>query len=81
MSPYPAPAPDEVGQHNAPPPDATPTAKVAAGSLAGAAVAVLVSIVKSFGIELEPELAAGLVVLLSGLAAYYKKSRPGELDQ
>lgn len=61
--------------------DPTPTAKVAAGALAGAFMAVLISIAKSFGIELEPELAAGLVTIFGGLAAYFKKSRPGELDQ
>jgi len=60
--------------------DATPTAKVAAGSLAGAAVTILVSVTKSFGYELEPEVAAALVVVVGYAAAYFKKSRPGDID-
>lgn len=60
--------------------DATPTAKVAAGSLAGAAVTVLISVAKSFGYELEPEVAGALVVLAYGVAGYFKKSRPGDVD-
>lgn len=83
MSSMPDPLSDPVGQHSPTPvnqPDNTPTAKVTAGLLAGSVAAVLVSLAKSVGIELEPELAASVVTLVFGLAAYFKRSRPGEVD-
>lgn len=61
-------------------PDSTPTAKVTAGVLTGALVTVLLSAAGRFGVELTGEEAAALVTLLGGLAAWWKKSRPGELD-
>lgn len=60
--------------------DNTPTAKVTAGALAGAAVTVGVSIAEHFGSEIPADVAASLVVLLSGLAAYFKRSRPADID-
>ena len=62
-------------------PDNTPTAKVTAGVLTGAFVTMVLSLSTRFGIELSGEEAAALVTLLSGLAAWFKRSRPGELDR
>ena len=67
-----------VGRHS--PPDNTPTAKVSAGALAGAAVTVFISVSEYLGVNVPPDVAAAAVVLLSGLAAYFKKSRPGDTD-
>lgn len=74
---------DEVGRHsaNVAQIDSTPTAKVTAGSLTAALVVVLISVAKSFHIELEPEVAAALVAMSGTAAAYFKKSRPGDNDR
>jgi len=72
-----------MGAHSAPQVtqvDATPTAKVTAYTLAGAAVTILISVAKSFGFELEPEVAGSLVLLLGFGAGYLKRSRPGDVD-
>lgn len=66
-----------MGRHS---PDNTPTAKVTVGALAGAAVTVFISITEYFNVNVPPDVAAAMVVLLSGLAAYFKKSRPAETD-
>jgi hypothetical protein len=67
--------------YNTDQPDNTPTAKVTAGVLTGALVTVLIGTFGRVGVELSAEEAAALVTILSGLAAWYKRSRPGELDQ
>lgn len=61
-------------------PDSTPTAKVTAGVLTGALVTVVLSAAGRFNIELTGEEAAALVTVLAGLAAWWKKSRPGDVD-
>jgi hypothetical protein len=74
--------PDPLGRHSpASGGDLTPTAKVTAGALTGAFVTVLISVAEHLDIQVPPDVAASLVVLLGGLAAWYKKSRPSELDQ
>jgi hypothetical protein len=71
----------DVGAHSAPTqPDATPTAKVATGGLAGSAATILIFIAKEYGIELDAGTGAALATLAFGIAAWYKKSRPGEID-
>lgn len=61
-------------------PDNTPTAKVTAMSLAGAAVTVGISVAEHFGLDVPPDVAGALVIILAFLAGYGKKSRPGEID-
>lgn len=60
--------------------DATPTAKVAVGALSASLVTVLISVADTFGVTLEPDVAAALATFIYLGAAYWKKSRPGELD-
>lgn len=62
-------------------PDTTPTAKVTAATLAGAAVTVLVSVSEHFGIDIPSDVAASLVVILVFAAGWIKRSRPGETDR
>lgn len=73
----------EVGRHSPTTSqvDGTPTAKVTAGALSGAAVTIVISVAKSFGVELEPEVAAALVVVVASVASYFKSSRPGDNDR
>jgi hypothetical protein len=66
--------------YNTDQPDNTPTAKVTAGVLTGALVTVLIGSFGRLGLELSAEEAAALVTILGGLAAWYKRSRPSELD-
>lgn len=61
-------------------PDGTPTAKVTAYTLAGGLVTILISVAKSFGYEVEPEVAGALVLLIGYAAGWAKRSRPGEKD-
>lgn len=60
--------------------DPTPTAKVTAYTLAGAAVTVFISIVDNFNVEVPPDVAAALTILLGFVAGYIKSSRPGDVD-
>lgn len=60
--------------------DNTPTAKVTAGALAGAFVTVVISVAEHFHVVVPPDVAASLVVLIGGAAAYFKRSRPGDID-
>jgi hypothetical protein len=56
--------------------DLTPTRKVAAGGVAGAATVILVWLAGMFGLEMPPEVAAALTVLLGTGAAYLRTERP-----
>jgi hypothetical protein len=56
--------------------DLTPTRKVAAGGVGGAATIVLVWLAGMFGLEMPPEVAAALTVLLGTGAAYLRTERP-----
>lgn len=60
--------------------DKTPTAKVAAGALTGAAITCILTILRRFDVELTMEEAAAAVTLLSGVVAWWKRSRPGDVD-
>lgn len=60
--------------------DKTPTAKVTAGALTGAAITCILTILRRFEVELTMEEAAALVTLLGGAAAWWKRSRPGDVD-
>lgn len=60
--------------------DSTPTAKVTAGTLAGALATVLIFMSQQFGIEMDAGTGAAIAVLLGYVAAYMKKSRPGDVD-
>jgi hypothetical protein len=71
----------EGQRYSADQPDNTPTAKVTAGVLTGALVTVLIGSFGRLGVELSAEEAAALVTILSGLAAWWKRSRPDELDR
>jgi hypothetical protein len=62
-------------------PDNTPTAKVTAGLLSGAMVVVLIGSFGRLGVDLTAEEAGALVVIFSGIASWFKRSRPGELDR
>lgn len=52
-----------------------PTSKVLAGGVAGAASVVLVWLVSLFGLQVPPEVAAAVTVLLGVGAAYLKTER------
>lgn len=56
-------------------PDATPTNKVVAGSAAGAATVLIVFIAGQLGLEVPPEAASALTVLLGSAAAYLRKEK------
>lgn len=71
----------DLGQHSAPiNRDATPTAKVSVGALSAALITVLISVADSVGITLEPDVAAALATIVYFGAAYWKQSRPGDVD-
>lgn len=52
-----------------------PTSKVAAGSAAGAATFLIVFIAGQFGLDIPPEAASALTVLIGSVAAYVKKEK------
>lgn len=58
-----------------PAPSRTPTTKVTASALAGAAVVILIWIAGMFGLAVPPEVAGAGVVVLSFAAAYAVKDR------
>lgn len=60
--------------------DNTPTAKVTAAGLAGAATTILIFIAGEFGIEIDGGTGAAITWLLALAGGYLKKSRPTELD-
>lgn len=64
-----------------PTPDATPTAKVAAGGLASQATVGLYLLAEHFGLTLEPELALAIGGWVAFAVGYFKKSRPDEPDR
>lgn len=54
-------------------PDLAPTPKVIAGVGAGAATVLLVWLAGLFGVEVPPEVASSVTVLLAAGAAYLKR--------
>lgn len=56
-------------------PTPAPTAKVAAGGVAGAATLLIVFIAGQFGLDVPPEAASALTVLIGVAAAYIKKEK------
>lgn len=55
--------------------DPAPTEKVVAGGAAGAATVLIVFIAGQLGLEVPPEAASALTVLIGSAAAYLKKER------
>jgi hypothetical protein len=61
--------------------DSTPTAKVAAGGLAASFVTVLVVASQDlFNYTMSAEVAMALVTIGGFVAAYFKRSRPTDVD-
>jgi hypothetical protein len=52
---------------------AAPTPKVIAGAAAGAATVLLVWVARLFGLDVPPEVASAVTVLLAAGAAYLKR--------
>lgn len=52
-----------------------PTAKVTVGSLAGAVAVVLVWVASLAGLDVPPEVAAALTLIIGGVAAYLMPER------
>jgi hypothetical protein len=59
-------------------PSAAPTQKVVAGGAAGAAAVLVVFIAGQFGVDVPPEVAAALTVLLAAVAAWLKREKAAE---
>ena len=55
-----------------------PTRKVATSGLAGLIVSALVLVGKRFGVELQPEESAFLVVIVSSIMGWLVKDKPPE---
>ena len=53
--------------------NAKPVPKVAAAGSGGAAAAILIAVARQFGIELPPDVAAGLVAVVAFAAGYLKR--------
>lgn len=61
--------------------DSAPTAKVTAGALTASFVTLLVVVSQDiFNYTMSAELAMALVTIAGGVAAYFKRSRPGDVD-
>jgi hypothetical protein len=56
-------------------PSKSPTQKVTAGGAAGAAAVLIVFIAGQLGVDVPPEAAAALTVLLASAGAYWKKEK------
>lgn len=56
-------------------PSRRPTSKVVAGTSAGGAALVITSAARLIGVELEPEVAGGLVLAAAAVVAYLKRER------
>lgn len=54
-------------------PAAKPVPKVAAAGSGGAAATVLIAIAAQFGVDLPPEVAAGIVAVVAFAAGYLKR--------
>lgn len=65
----------QIAKPSSSPGGALPTSKVAAGGAAGALTVVLVWLAGKVGLDLTPEVASALTVLLSTGAAYLKSGR------
>jgi hypothetical protein len=61
--------------------DGTPTAKVTAGVLSAAMVTIIIAVSDDVvHYQMSPTLAGALVTVGGFVAAYFKRSRPGEHD-
>lgn len=70
-----------LGQHSKPvQPDNTPTAKVTAFTLAGSAVTMITFMLAELGYELPAGVGAALATWIGFGIAFWKRSRPEELD-
>lgn len=65
----------QIAKPSSSPSGALPTSKVAAGGAAGALTVVLVWILGALGVDMPPEVASALTVLLSTGAAYLKSGK------
>lgn len=65
----------QIAKPSSSPSGALPTSKVAAGGAAGALTVVLVWLLGALGVDMPPEVASALTVLLSTAAAYYKSGK------
>lgn len=78
---------DPVGAHSLEPSpdrqqsDITPTAKVTAGALTGALATILLYVAARFDIPMTAGDGAAFATVLYFVAAWWKKSRPGEQDE
>lgn len=60
-------------------PSAAPTQKLVAGTASGAAVVVILWVATYFGLDLSPEVAGAIVLLVSAAAAYFKRNKVVDL--